>query len=155
MVTYFRSEVVKFIFGGRNSGQRRDEESTNELPLSDANEWQRQPEAKAKLVVVPFLVHRPILSAMLITIVIYCCATQSTISSGCVIPDFPGRTRGSPVWIIGENPSSMNALIKVSRVSKSVIAISNPSPDRTPTPLPFQAPHLFRKVNRASRSRNR
>jgi hypothetical protein len=49
MVTYFRSEVVKFIFGGRNSGQRRNEEGTNEVPLSDANEWQRQPEAKAKL----------------------------------------------------------------------------------------------------------
>ena len=48
MVTYFRSEVVEFIFGGRNSGQRRNEEGTNELPLSDANEWQQQPEAKAK-----------------------------------------------------------------------------------------------------------
>jgi hypothetical protein len=48
MVTYFHSEVVKFISGGRNSGQWRDEESTNEHPLSDANERQRQPEAKAK-----------------------------------------------------------------------------------------------------------
>jgi hypothetical protein len=48
MVTYFRSAVVKFIFGGRNSGQRRDEESANEPPLRDANEWQLQPEAKAK-----------------------------------------------------------------------------------------------------------
>jgi hypothetical protein len=28
IVTYFRSEVVKFIFGGRNSGQRRNEEGT-------------------------------------------------------------------------------------------------------------------------------
>ena len=48
IVTYFRSQVVKFIFGGRNSGQRRNEEGTNELPLSDANEWQQQPEATAK-----------------------------------------------------------------------------------------------------------
>ena len=48
IVTYFRSQVVKFIFGGRNSGQRRNEEGTNELPLSDANERQRQPEAEAK-----------------------------------------------------------------------------------------------------------
>src|ERR1700732_2468229 len=48
IVTYFRSQVVEFIFGGRNSGQRRSEEGTNELPLSDAKEWQRQPEAKAK-----------------------------------------------------------------------------------------------------------
>jgi hypothetical protein len=48
IVTDFRSQVVKFIFGGRNSGQRRNEEGANELPLSDANEWRRQPEAKAK-----------------------------------------------------------------------------------------------------------
>jgi hypothetical protein len=48
IVTYFRSQVVKFVFGGRNSGQRRNEEGTNELPLSNANEWQRQPEAKVK-----------------------------------------------------------------------------------------------------------
>ena len=42
IVTYFRSQVVEFIFGGRNSGQRRNEEGTDEFPLSDANEWQRQ-----------------------------------------------------------------------------------------------------------------
>jgi len=38
IVTYFRSQVMKFIFAGRNSGQGRNEEGTNELPLSDANE---------------------------------------------------------------------------------------------------------------------
>jgi len=48
IVTYFRSEVVKFIFGGRNSGQRRSEEGRKRASVSDANEWQGQPEAKAK-----------------------------------------------------------------------------------------------------------
>jgi hypothetical protein len=38
IVTYFGSQVMKFIFAGRNSGQGRNEEGTNELPLSDANE---------------------------------------------------------------------------------------------------------------------
>jgi hypothetical protein len=28
IVTYFGEQVVKFIFGGRNSGQRRNEEDT-------------------------------------------------------------------------------------------------------------------------------
>jgi len=38
ILTYFRSQVVKFIFGGRNSGQTRNEEGSNTLLLRDTNE---------------------------------------------------------------------------------------------------------------------
>jgi len=41
IVTDFRSEVVKFIFGGRSSGQSRKEEDT--LPSYDAKKRQGQP----------------------------------------------------------------------------------------------------------------
>jgi hypothetical protein len=44
IVTYFRLQVVKFIFGGRNSGQRRNEEDP--VPSHDANERQGQPGAR-------------------------------------------------------------------------------------------------------------
>jgi len=48
ILTYFRSQVVEFIFGGRNSGQTRNEEGTNTLLFSDTNEWQWQPEARSQ-----------------------------------------------------------------------------------------------------------
>jgi hypothetical protein len=44
IVTYFGEQVVKFIFGGRNSGQRRKEE--DRLPSRDANNGSQEPKKK-------------------------------------------------------------------------------------------------------------
>ena len=49
IVTYFRSKVVKFIFGGRNSGQSRNEEHT--LPSYDASKRKASLEPDCKILI--------------------------------------------------------------------------------------------------------